>query len=284
MNEPTRWTQHIEPLSKLALAAAGLLYVVGLIVTALHLMQFGVFSLSLVRPHYVLAGTWPVLPLAFLAALAAWTLTAWDDDRPSSPPLSASSAARWWHRLVRVNALVSPVVAWVAIVFMVASYVATRGSAIPWTLRQIVLGGLAFLAFFAGLALLSAATWSGARVPRETAGRARHWQGAVRTVAFASLLVFCLLGYLRFFVDHVYPAIPSRIGGGKPIPVTIVLKAPETVSTIGLPSRTGEARALRCELIVDSDKTYVLRAVDPPRTVFELSKDLVAAVLLDDPR
>ena len=92
MEEPSMpersWTQRLEQVSKVTLGATGLFYVLGLLVASLHLMRFGVFSLSLVRPHYVVAGIWPVLPLAFLAALIAWTVTAWHDDRP----VKASSA------------------------------------------------------------------------------------------------------------------------------------------------------------------------------------------------
>jgi hypothetical protein len=281
MEEPTvrqaRLTDRVERVSKLALGVTGLLYVLGLLVASLHLMRFGVFSLSLVRPHYIVAGLWPVLPLAFPAALIAWTFTAWHEVHPPSASPAATTAGRLWHHVRRWNALISPAAGWIFIVVMAILYVATPGSEVPWSFRQVALGGMVVFVFFVILALLSAATWTGARGPH-TALR------VIRGVAFGSLLVLCLLGYLRFFVDHIYPVIPSRIGGGKPMPVTVVLKAAENVSALGLTARPGTPRALRCELILDGDKTYVLRTIDPPRAILELSKDVVAAMIVDERR
>jgi hypothetical protein len=279
MEEPTEqepsWTRRLEQASKLTLGATAVFYVLGLVVASLHLMRFGVFSLSLVRPHYVVAGIWPLLPLAFLAALVSWTIMAYQEDE--RPRRADAPQRRWWHGALYLNALVMPALAWLAVNAMAINYVVTSDGVTPWSFRQILWGALGVLGFSLLLVLLSAATWTGAHGPRVALR-------IVRGVAFGSLLLLCLLGYLRFFVDHIYPVIPSRIGGGKPMPVTVVLKASDNVAALGLTPRPGNPRALRCELVLDGDKTYVFRTLDEPRRTLELSKDLVAAMIIDDRR
>ena len=56
----------IELVSKGLVGFAGLCYVLGLIVVAMHLRHYGLNSLSLPQLHYITAGVWVLLPIAAL--------------------------------------------------------------------------------------------------------------------------------------------------------------------------------------------------------------------------
>lgn len=57
---------------KLVFGLLGLWYVLGVVVVAVHLRQYGVNSLDLPQLHYITAGVWVVLPIAFVALVAVF--------------------------------------------------------------------------------------------------------------------------------------------------------------------------------------------------------------------
>src|SRR5580700_6136656 len=62
---------HMADLARIGVGMVGLLYVLGFLVVTFHLSQFGVAPVTWLRPQYLLAGIWCLLPnLLFTAALA----------------------------------------------------------------------------------------------------------------------------------------------------------------------------------------------------------------------
>jgi len=53
----------LENLPRLALTVAGIMYVFGFLVVMVHLSQYGIAPLALVRVHYIVAGILSVTPV-----------------------------------------------------------------------------------------------------------------------------------------------------------------------------------------------------------------------------
>jgi hypothetical protein len=60
-------------LPKIGAIAFTALYVVGFLVVTLHLQKFGVTPVTWLRPQYLLAGTWCLLPLVLFAGVVGLT-------------------------------------------------------------------------------------------------------------------------------------------------------------------------------------------------------------------
>src|ERR1700687_2555981 len=57
----------IADVGRIGIGIVGLLYVLGFLVVTFHLSQFGVAPVTWVRPQYLLAGIWCLLPVLLFA-------------------------------------------------------------------------------------------------------------------------------------------------------------------------------------------------------------------------
>lgn len=235
----------VETIAKAALPVAVVVYLVGFATTSLYLTRFGVPANDFVKPQYVGAGIWTLLPLL----LACFVIHLYDLDFPAFARLRAvdgDSRGWWWAKAlgrVAVSALVAQALMMLTLACVVPLLVhvgprfsAVSTSEIFWifVVSTIVLGGM--VAF---------GSWAADSLHRHAAeatpeGRTRHRAGAV---VGSTLTVLLLLFHVGLFAAYVFPRVPATLGGGKPTIVRFILKGEAGTSDATTRPEPAEATA-----------------------------------------
>lgn len=253
----------LEAASKGLLAAAGLCYVLGLVVSNIHFGRYGYYSLSLLQINYVFAGFWSLLPIivaAFAVNFLYMYLTGagWEGERPQRKFSLKEVAAGILGILILVTMLS-------AAVHLIGESIGFR---ISWGWLAVSLVGILPASAFVAFALSIVAPWAGKRNVNRS---------LLLLMNFAIALTF----YLGFFSLTVYRDIPAGMGGGRPARVRFVVDAAEKPfflsSGIAFNERDGNSRAV--ELLLNTEEGYVVRPDGAADTVI-IPRERVKALLI----
>lgn len=198
----------LEWVGKMTLGLVGLSYALGLLVTNLHLYQYGVYSLNLLRLNYVIAGFWALVPViicSFISFKVAWLLLYYSQRFCTyyrfPPPGPLTTLDKKFIRLQLtyiLGALTLPVVI----------LVLTIGFHFSWLQPMALAGVLGWS--LVNLSLVSITVYR-AVLPR------------IFVMVFGlSFLLLATVAYVFSFTLTMYPNINSSFGGGAPKEVIIV--------------------------------------------------------------
>jgi hypothetical protein len=200
----------LELVSKMTLGLVGLSYALGLLVVNLHLYQYGVYSLNLLRLNYVIAGFWALVPVIICTIVSfkvAWLLLYYSNrfcahyrfPPPLAGPLTSFDKKFIGLQLFYIlGAILTPVVIMVL----------TVGFNLSW---------------LQPLAIAAVLSWSlvNFSLVSITVQRAIFPRVYVRLFS-ASFLLLVTVAYILSFTLTIYGRIHSSLGGGAPKEVIIV--------------------------------------------------------------
>lgn len=279
MNDPAKsvpnelW-EGIERIGRVTLTVAALSYVVGFCVVCIHSAQFGVSSLELLKPYYILAGLWLVLPLVSIAVMSAFAVAVF---------FSAGwfPADSWKGRLKRFAWALGIWLSLLSIVFAIVARYLPSIRATP-DLSQFanysrVLRELAGLyCWITGFTLFGLMFWRGSHNATQ-----KHAQALMRSMAavFAVFLMLVSLEYLVWFSRTLFPLIPQSLGGGKPIVIRLISSSvPANGNELSI---ADEARlSMPCQLLLEQTDSFVVRFPSLNGQVLRLEKDAYAGYLM----
>lgn len=258
----------IESLGKAVLAATALTYVAGYLVVCLHSAQFGVSSLELVKPHYILAGLWLLFPLVSIGVMTTFAVAVMSSSRGLTPNKAPRSSWRLWLKRLAWGMFMC--LSLLSIMIVALLMLLPRPRALP-DIEQIVeysstvreLAG-SFL-WITGFAFFGHMFW------RASHTAAHKDKEALRSIAvvFAVFLLFVSLEYLIWFSRKLYPIIPQSVGGGRPIVVRLIY--PSISADRILP--VAEARLSQpCLLLFEQSDSLVVRFPPQKGQVLRLRK------------
>src|ERR1700692_1856163 len=97
-----------------------------------------------------------------------------------------------------------------------------------------------------------------------------------------SLLLTIVVAYVLWFSARIYPLIPFSLGGGKPLTVAFIAgekKLPDVIK-----EDVSLKRSIPYQLLVTTDKGYVVLSHDPDEKSTEVRRDSVREiVVLEEP-
>jgi hypothetical protein len=209
----SRFKDFFDTIGKIALGVLGMFYVTGLIVVSAHLNKYGIFSLSLLRLNYIMAGIWALLPIFVLLTVLTigWSL------------LRRSSASLLFSHLFTkkkkesdepdmFEAVLSllPFIGFIAGIFIAGFYLKELPVAIVFTHNLFL-----WAAFLSFCILLIYVLFSLGYVQ------------ASRILLFylISPIVALFIGYILYFGKFYYSEIPAYLGGGGSSEVQLVIEA-----------------------------------------------------------
>jgi hypothetical protein len=254
----------VDLLSKCAALAVGVIYLVGFLVVSAQLSRYGVSSFSVLRLQYLIAGGWVLAPpIIFISFYGG------ESFKERAAPAHSEKAD--WPRFLFVS-----VVGIIPFSVLFALLAAIPGI---WENFTWGMGFRLFLFYFAawicGHYLLT--SWR-VQTERET------WLVNRRHAApfYLILLVAITLAYVFWFSARIYPLIPFSLGGGRPLTIAFIAgekKLPDEIKVdISL------KRSIPYQLLVTTDRSYVVLSQDPNEKSIEVSRDSVAGiVVLEEP-
>jgi hypothetical protein len=254
----------LEVSSKFFIAAAAVLYAIGILVVSAHLSRYGSLSVSLFRVTYVLAGVWATIPLILCAV--AFSFGRVLGDQFADHQLQSNSLL---HRLFGKN---------------VASMVlpGVRNVAILWN-SAVLLIALAGLVFLVGafISFSPSKVWLWVLVG---AGYIVHQSrqqlgNSLRNSAFSLSLILAIgVLYMLGFGRFAYREIPAVLGGGAAQRVRVVLQ-PEAAKTLEPLAAGTDSKPewTEVELVAETEREFLFAM--GPNTI-RLSRDMVKIMVL----
>jgi hypothetical protein len=295
----------IEGFGKAAVAVLGVVYALGLVVVTLHLAQYGVSGLGLLREQYVLAGVWALFPLGAVVFILSVIVASIPEIEGPSKPSAPGSLAKapgtggeepnkaaisisqrfgtFWTKFRRLASRLRSVATlafgWILIPLFFLGFVShyfSAGGASPFQLGELLRIALKVMGFCFAIAVLAfGGYWSLVRMS--------DYHHVFRGAVFCGTAMMAVLGYIGYFTASVYPRIPAAVGGGRPTRVQLLLKvdsSAESLSTVLYPGPNSLPPPLSTQhlLLFTTDATYIVIDPSNAQRTIEVSKDLIAAV------
>jgi hypothetical protein len=280
-------TEGVEPgdPGKIDLAKQGAsiaaVYVVGYLVVTFRLAQYGVTPTTWLRPLYLAAGIWCLLPLALFSAALAFVALQFVE-----PWIKYSMDVPRKTRIYRYvqGILLSGVCLFSAfglISSLLAGHLSSPASSGWWKPSSAVTLKLALLALSAvGLTLFAIAPlFSTAQTKEEEEKRVDR---DVARFSFHVLVCFgaiaLWLKYISYFSVTVYPVIPIALGGGKPQSVVFIIDSTEHSSpVIADNSRT---HSIPYKLLLQTENSYVVESPTKGEKAVEFKPESVRGMIV----
>jgi hypothetical protein len=267
-----------QQLTSIAGGTLGLLYVAGLLVSVLHLGQFGILHVTLARTHYILAGFWVIMPLLAGISIYLFARDLWVGHQQEKAGLPQPPNSR---RLSIVGKLAflwgGVLMASMPLTLVTASLVGFFGAKLSSLPDSIGCIGIVLALFIPMLFSMAKAILSSAASVKWPQKRKGLPLGLGVTAIMASALIALLAAYIIGFAALIYPAIPSEFGGGRPQEVILIMK-PDAETASGLRAITGNQKS-RYWLLLETDDSYILRTPTRPRRTLIVSRDIIQAIL-----
>ncbi len=264
MNSPT-----FENLPKFIGITFGVVYLFGFIVVMRYLSSYGVSSITLINTQYVVAGFWLISPLVLMYALFATHPLLQHDFMKS---LDGITSRRTTYLSSILLALAGPVLVILMVIVLVALGLGTI-KAVLFLLADNWKRIAAIASFSIGIAFLGEQAWTSWKCR----DRPRHY---FRLIYLPALLVLVLIWYVLYFATTIYPHIPYSLGGGEPLPVVFLLKGPKSQFTMPLASDCSGKRTKPYELLLATDKVYVVKSPREDEKTIEINRDAVLGMVV----
>jgi hypothetical protein len=250
----------LDSLSKCVAVAVGVLYLLGFLVVSAHLSRYGVSSFSVLQLQYLIAGGWVLgPPIVFISFYTG----AMFQER-AAPIISGKFN---WRRFLFACLLT-------AIPIAISSGLLV---AIPGITENFTWGmGIRLFLFYLAMWSSGQRLFVSWRVqPEKETWLVNRHHGAP---FYLTLLITLVLGYVFWFSARIYPLIPFSLGGGRPLKVAFIVgekKLPDAIKVdISL------KRSIPYELLVTTDRSYVVLSQDPNEKSIEVSRDSVAGIVV----
>ena len=277
-------TEGVEPgnpgkidLAKQGASIIAAVYVVGYLVVTFRLAQYGVTPTTWLRPLYLAAGIWCLLPLALYSAALAFTALQFVE-----PWIKYSMDVPRKTRIYRyVQGILLSGFCLFSAFGVISSLLAGHLTSSGWwkpssaTLKLALLAlSLVGLTLFAIAPLFSTAQTKEEeqkRVDRDVARFSFHvlvWFGAIAL----------WLKYISYFSVTVYPVIPIALGGGKPQSVVFIIDSTEHSSpVIADNSRT---HSIPYKLLLQTENRYVVESPTKGEKAVEFKPESVTGMIV----
>lgn len=252
----------IESLSKVFAVALGILYLVGFLVVASYLSRYGVSSFSVLHLQYLIAGFWVLGPPVILASI---TYASRRFDERAAPAVEGKFN---WRRF----AISSLFTGTPSALFMVIVF------AIP-NVSENMTWGMSIRLFLFYLAMLNCAGffWTSRQATEET-----WWINRSHAAPFyLALLLMIVVSYALWFSVRIYPLIPFSLGGGRPLTVVFIEGEKKMPDEIEKTDRSAK-RSIPYKLLISTDRYYVVVSPSPKERSLEISRDVVAGMVVLD--
>jgi hypothetical protein len=222
----------LEVVSKLGAIGVLACYVLGFAVFHAHLRQYGVFTLSPFRAHYLLAGLWALLPV-----LLGWSLLDY-----------------LWVQNPTFLDRAGPTKVAIGMVLAIAISIAVTTH--PNWLQHASMIGRVLALTFAGLIFSGAVIVFARAVPAFVLTEQPLKPGLLVFLGFALYLGWA---YTASVASILYAHTPFTLGGGKPtwVRVAITCDARSSLATLGLALDSTCASDVRLLLATDDDVTLL---------------------------
>jgi hypothetical protein len=290
---------NLPDLARIGVGIVGMFYALGFLVVTFHLSRFGVAPVTWLRPQYLLAGIWCLLPLLLFAGGLAFASL-----QIAEPWIRYSMVVPRKTRIYRhivgsiqgigslfgaflfISSAISVVV---GPSFFYGRYRWGHSSMITLKLAALsiatIVCALASFSTFRALGgvpsvrstVISAESTHGQRL---VSMRLDRWAALISLGALLTFatLVFILL-YVHSFSVLVYSSIPSALGGGKPQSVVFLIDsriqntAPVVVDTSG-------TRSVPYNLLLTTDSSYIVESPAKGEMAIEFKQDAVQGMIV----
>jgi hypothetical protein len=262
---------HIETAGKLFAVCFGLLYLTGFLVVTFHLGRYGIFSPTLVRSQYVIAGLFLFVPSA-IAFSFIYAVFRKPEDRLGylKETMANQSRAR---RIVwvlfdsfRLLFLCYTFLAGMALMFGL-DLARVGWKTLIWSSVLIAIFGPILNSI---VGIIAAVLF----LPRENLN-AKSYVLFALGMTFFTLMA---LGSIQYFAYRFYSLVPYEFGGGQPLPVVFVLKANEAKDVI-TQDASGK-KSIPYGLLMETSDAYFVVSSEKDQRAIELKKDAVEAVVI----
>src|SRR6476620_3701459 len=235
----------LDLFGKLMFGFAGLCYVLGVVVVTIHLRQYGVNSLDLPQLHYVTAGVWVVLPIAFITIFSIFGIFL-----AAGQTENMQRGSSWTDRIgLAVGTIL-------ALIFIITFFWGNTGLEFSWKSVVLIprLGILATLLIFAGAISLKSLT------------RATPVREFLPFLGVMILGVFLFAAYVLLFAQYTYQSIPWATGGGRASVVRLFMTPYSMPYVQGLnvtaSQKNGIVETNSIKLLLTTEKQFVVINAD----------------------
>ncbi len=259
---PRRFISSMADLTRPFAAALGLLYLVGFLVVASHLSRYGVSSFSVLQLQYLIAGVWALGPPTLYGSLLH--VQQRFDDRATP---EVGDKLNWRRFAISSLGTGLPSALLLGLLFRIPNVSADM----HWKT------GLGLFLFFWAMIIFGQLLWNSRTIDntRET-WWCNRGHAAPFYLAFLFMIVLC---YVLWFSVHIYPLIPSSLGGGRPLTVAFIegdKKMPEEIQ-----KADGSAkRSIPYKLLLATDKSFVVVSPSEKERSLEINRDSVAGIVV----
>lgn len=276
--ESTEIGSAVADLAKTGAAVLGVLYALGFVVVTIHLGRYHVTPFGLLRAQYLLAGLWLLFPLVGVVLPVLWAVGIYrvGVDGRSAPASRFRLIGTYIVRAVLAPGLAASYV-WVMgyLVFRVAPELREEWGVLDtaFTLRY---AGIVFV-YAAALALISGTAWHhwSAVQPSDSV---EAFHKLLMLLLLASFAVFTFVAYTLHFALNAYPRLPAVFGGGAPQPVILIGGDSQAMESIAQQLVAAASQPARYELVLETDKSYVLRQRNSESALI-INKDAVRGLV-----
>jgi hypothetical protein len=254
----------IESLSKLFAVSLGVLYLLGFLVVASYLSQYGVSSFSVLHLQYLIAGIWVLGPPVVHACL---TNASRRFEERAAPDSNVKGIFNWRRFAMSTTLTAIPVS-----LFMVLLVV------IPHVLDGMTWGiGIRLLVFYVAMVNVAQFLWMSWRA--DTAKETWLLNRTHAAPFYLTLLLMIVVSYAVWFSVRIYPLIPFSMGGGRPLTVVFIegeKRMPDEIQR----ENPSAKRSIPYKLLISTEKYYVVASPSPKERSLEISRDAVAGIVV----
>jgi hypothetical protein len=252
----------VESLSKLFAASLGSLYLIGFLVVASHLSQYGVSSFTVLQLQYLIAGIWALGPIILHASIG-------EVERRFSERAAPEVKGKFnWRRFI---------VSLFSKGFVSGAFLGLLAR-IPNVADNLTWGvGIRIVLFYVTIWVIAQRFWDSRRV---VADKETWWTNRSHAAPYYLTALFVLvLCYAVWFSVRIYPLIPFSLGGGEPLTVAFFEGEKKMPDEIQKPVPSAK-RSVPYKLLLATDKYYVVVSPSDKERSLEISRDSVAGVVV----
>ncbi|MFZ5981618.1 MAG: hypothetical protein ACOYVF_13400 [Candidatus Zixiibacteriota bacterium] len=247
-------------LLKIGGVFTAIIYVIGYIVVTLNLSKYGVSTFEILRLQYLMAGFWYVYPF-FITLVMCYIII---------PGIKYLDYV--WKEI-------SNFIKWLVILLILFLLVAI-GSAYGFVMEGINFQAHLHL-YIMPFCFMIVIVITG-RIKKFFLPRKRNIlieDNVMKWLLVASLFIIPI-SYLVFFADQIYPNIPSNIGGGKLINVSITTTKNLNLENIAI-QREDKSFIVNCKLLLETSDRIILLPYDSSNTAISINKECIATMVLN---